>query len=149
VTLSESSNEISFRLSVRRDPVRRKWWLVVPLNVGETGNLVLVPNSVASRSVITPPAFRRLREAGLIGADIFDFPSGRLSCILSNVRIADQAAPDLKVRVRDVDELLVARDEYVVDGYLGLDYLFGAFTSLTIDTQRLRVTLGLHPRGTA
>lgn len=105
----------------------------------------MIPNTVASRSVITPQAFRRLRDAGLVGADIFDFRSGLRSGILRNVTIAGQAAPDLEVRIREVDELLVAPGQYIVDGYLGLDYLFGAFASLTVDTQTLRVRLGLRP----
>jgi hypothetical protein len=141
----ESDNEISFRLRVRRDAIHRKLWIGVPLRIGESGNLLLVPNSVASLSVITPSAFERLRRAGMIGADIFDFPTGRMSCVLRGVTIAGQAAPDLHVRIRDVDELIGADDRYLMDGYLGLDYLFGAFASITVDTQRLQVRLGLRP----
>jgi hypothetical protein len=143
--LTESSGEISFRLTARRDRVRGKWWLLVPLHIGETARLLMVPNTVASRSAITPSAFQRLRDAGLIGADILDFPSGLRSSLLQNVTIAGQSAPDLEVRIRDVDEFLVAPDEYVADGYLGLDYLFGAFASLSVDTQSLTVRLGLRP----
>jgi hypothetical protein len=139
--LTDSSSEIAFRLRVRRDPVHCKWWIAVPLNLGESQDLWLIPNTVASRSVITPSAFDRLREAGLVGADILDFQSGRRSGVLRNVTIANQAAPDVEVRIRDVDELRVAPDQYVVDGYLGLDYLFGAFASLTVDTQTLHVRL--------
>jgi hypothetical protein len=143
----DSGNEISFRLRLRHDALHQKWWLGIPLNIGEFGNLLLVPNSVASRSVITPAAFQRLRRKGLIGADIYDFPSGRMSCVLRDVSIVNQAAPDLHVRIRDVDELLGSDDEYLVDGYLGLDYLFGAFSSVFVDTQRLQVTL--KPRTTS
>jgi hypothetical protein len=139
--LTDPSSEISFRLRVRHDPVHRKWWIAVPLHVGASRDVLMIPNTVASRSVITPQAFRRLRDAGLVGADILDFRFGHRSGVLPNVTIANQVAPDLEVRVRDVDELLVAPEQYVVDGYLGLDYLFGAFASLTVDTQTLRVRL--------
>jgi hypothetical protein len=141
----ETGDVISFRLRARHDSVHQKWWLGVPLNIGEFGNLLLVPNSVASRSVITPSAFQRLRREGLIGADIYEFPTGRMSCLLRDVSIVNQAVPDLHVRIRDVDELIGADDRYLMDGYLGLDYLFGAFASITVDTQRLQVTLGLRP----
>jgi hypothetical protein len=121
----------------------------VPFYLRDSERLLLVPNTVASRSVITSPTFHRLRRAGLIGADIVDFPSGGLSCVLQNVTIAGQAAPDVEVRIRDVDELLGASGQYLVDGYLGLDYLFGAFASLSVDTQSLQVRLGLRsPLGT-
>jgi hypothetical protein len=141
----ETGYEISFRLRVHRDVARRKWWLVVPMRIGETGELAMVPNPVATRFVNTPPAYRRLKQEGLIYADIFEFRTGRVSSLLRNVRIAKQAVPDLEVRVRDVDALLVAGDEYVVDGYLGLDYLFGAFAAITIETRTLWVTLRLDP----
>ncbi len=118
---------------------------MVPLRVGESQNLWMVPNSVASRSAITQTAFFRLQNAGLIGANIVDFPTGRKSCVLNNARVLGQQVPDLHVRIRDVDEFLVADGEYVADGYLGMDYLFGAFTSIAIDTQTLQVKLGLRP----
>ena len=117
----------------------------MPLRVADSENLMMVANSIASRSVLTPPAFRKLREAGLIGADILDFPTGRMSCVLRDMRIGDHIVPDLLVRVRDVDQFLIGADRYVVDGYLGLDYLLGAFSSFAIETATLRVTLGLKP----
>jgi hypothetical protein len=109
----------------------------------------MVPNTAASRSAITPTAIQRLRDAGLVGADTFEFPTGRTSTLLRNVTIVGQAAPDLEVRIRDVEELRDAPGQYVVDGYLGLDYLFGAFAALNVDTQTLRVRLGLRPSATA
>jgi hypothetical protein len=144
--VSESGGEISFRLRTRRDHVHSKLWLVVPVRIADSEDLMMVANSIASRSVLTPPAFSKLRKAGLTGADILDFPSGRVSCLLKDMRIAEHAVPDLLVRVRDVDEFLIADDEYVVDGYFGLDYLLGAFSSFAIETATLRVTLGLKPR---
>lgn len=117
----------------------------MPLQIGESSRLMMIPNTVASRSAITPSAFHPLRDAGLVGADILDFPSGLRSVLLQNLTIAGQAAPDIEVRIRDVEEFLVAPSEYVADGYLGLDYLFGAFTSLSVDTQSLWVRLGLRP----
>jgi hypothetical protein len=140
-------DEISFRLGLVTDKRRDRSWLTIRLRIGNTVPLAFVPNSVATRSVITPVAYQRLRAAGLIGLDVFDIHSGRVTSVLRNVTIAGRPAPDLTLHVRDVPELLGSDDEYLVDGYLGLDYLFfGDFGAIEIDTRRLRVTLRLDPR---
>jgi hypothetical protein len=42
------------------------------MSVGNKIELGMVPNSVATRSVITPDAYQALRAANLIGLDVFD-----------------------------------------------------------------------------
>jgi hypothetical protein len=107
----------------------------------------MVPNSLATRSVVTPATYQEPRGLGLTGLDIVDLPTGRATTILHNVRIGNQPAPDLEVQVRDVPELLAPDGQYLVDGDLGLDYLFfGDFGSIAINTGTLRVTLRLDPR---
>jgi hypothetical protein len=110
--------------------------------IGHAIALAMVPNSVATRSVITPAAYQRLRAVNLIGLDVFDIHSGRVTSVLRDVSISDQPAPNLTVQVRDVPELLDRDGHYLVDGYLGLDYLFfGDFGAIEINTRTLRVTL--------
>ena len=141
------SDEIRSRLVLRSDSARRRSWLALQLRVAGVTKLELVPNSVATRSVITPDAYRILRAANLISLDIFDINTGRVTSVLRNVTIGGRPAPDLTVQVRDVPELLGSDDQYLVDGYLGLDYLFfGDFGSIEINTRTLRVTLRLDPR---
>ena len=112
------------------------------MSIGGVATLDLVPNSVATRSVITPTTYHKLRDLELIDLDIHDLKSGRLTSVLRNVSIADLPAPDLTVQIRDVPELLGGDGRYLVDGYLGLDYLFfGDFGSIEINTRTLRVTL--------
>jgi hypothetical protein len=114
------------------------------MSIGNVAALDLVPNTVATRSVIVPSAYRRLREANLIGLDVFDFQTGRVTSLLRDVWIGEQRAPDLTVQIRDVPELLAAGGQYLVDGYIGLDYLFfGDFGSVEVNTRTLRVTLQL------
>jgi len=117
------------------------------MSVGGTIALAMIPNSIATRSVITPLAYQQLRTANLVALDDFDLRTGRVNAVLNDVWIGDQPAPDLTVQVRDVPELLAPEGQYLVDGYLGLDYLFcGDFGSLEINTRTLRVTLRVDPR---
>jgi hypothetical protein len=141
--MTEPGGDISFRLWVRfdPDPGTRRRWLVVPLEVGSIRASEMVPNTVATRSVITPSAARRLRLEGLLGADVVELASGRTTRVLSGVRLAGRAVPDLEVRVRDVPALKGSSGEYLVDGYLGLDFFLGLFRQITIDTRTLRITL--------
>jgi hypothetical protein len=135
-------SEISFRLGLQTDRTRDRSWLTVPMKVADTIALAMIPNSIATRSVITPAAYQQLRTANLIGLDVFDLYSGRVTSVLRDVSISHQPAPDLTVQVRDVPELLDGEGNYLVDGYLGLDYLFfGDFGSIEINTRTLRVTL--------
>jgi hypothetical protein len=135
-------DEISFRLRTRADQTRNRAWLVIQMSVGNSITMEMVPNSVATRSVITPTTYRRLRGADLIGLDVFDFHTGRVTSVLRNVSIGNRQAPDLTVQIRDVPELLAGDGQYLVDGYLGLDYLFfGDFGSIEINTRTLRVAL--------
>lgn len=135
-------SEISFRLGLQSDRTRDRSWLTVPMKVAETIALAMIPNSIATRSVITPATYQQLRTANLIGLDVFDLHSGRVTSVLRDVSISHQPAPDLTVQIRDVPELLDGEGNYLVDGYLGLDYLFfGDFGSIEINTRTLRVTL--------
>jgi hypothetical protein len=137
-----AGDEIRFRLQLRADRARDRAWLTVPVNIASDAKLELVPNSVATRSVITPVAYRKLRTARLIGLDVFDLQSGRVTAVLRDVLIGGSPAPDLTLQVRDVPELLDSEGLYLVDGYLGLDYLFfGDFGSIEINTRTLRVAL--------
>lgn len=135
--------DISFRLRVRRDrdPSAQRRWLVIPIAVGGTQTLSMLPNSVATRSVITPAAARSLRREGLLGADIVDLSTGRTTGVLKRLHLADNLIPDLEVQVREIPALRGSDGEYVVDGYLGLDFFFGPFSLITIDTRTLRITL--------
>lgn len=140
--MPNQDEEISFRLRLRRDRLRKRIWLVVPMSVGGVAALNLVPNSVATRSVITPVAYRKLRDLSLIDLDVHDFQSRRVTSVLGTVSVGDRSAPDLTVQVRDVPELLDGDGKYLVDGYLGLDYLFfGNFGFIEINTRTLQVTL--------
>jgi hypothetical protein len=117
------------------------------MSVGKILGLEMVPNSVATRSVITPSAYQALRAADLISLDVFDFGTGRTTSVLRVVSINEQPAPDLTVQVRDVPNLLTRDGRYLADGYLGLDYLFfGDFGSVEINTRTLHVTLRLDAR---
>jgi hypothetical protein len=146
-TVPAANGEITFRLGLRTDRDRDRSWLVISVNVGGRLSLELVPNSVATRSVISPEAYQALRAADLIGLDVFDFRTGRVTSVLRNLSINRQPAPDLTVQVRDVPELLTRDRRYLVDGYLGLDYLFfGDFGSIEINTRALHVTLRLDSR---
>lgn len=142
--MTEPGEEIAFRWLVRREQQSGRWWLVVPFTVGRGASLAMVPNTVANRSVITPPAFRRLRASGLTGADLIDFRTGRQEYVLRNVRLAGLPVPDFGVQVRDVEPLRMTGKQYLVDGYLGIDVLFGLFSSLAIDTRTLWVTVRLR-----
>lgn len=141
--MTEQSDEISFRLHVRRDRTTSKWWLAAPLKVGGHVTLWLVPNTIALRSVIAPPAWRLLRLEGLIGADIVDFRSGHQTCVLRDTRVGGHDISDLVVQVREVEEMRLSGDRYAVDGYLGLDFFLMRFATVTLDTRRLRLTLRL------
>lgn len=127
-------DEIRFRLILRADRTRDRAWLAASLSIGGDAKLELVPNSIAIRSVITPVVYQKLREANLIGLDVFDFHTGRVTSVIRDVAIGDRPAPNLTVQIRD--------GAYLVDGYLGLDYLFfGDFGSIEINTRTLHVTL--------
>jgi len=140
--MPKPNDDISFRLRFRMDRLRQRTWLAVPTSIGSIATLDLVPNSVATRSVITPIAYHKLRDLELIDLDIHDLQSGRVTSVLGSVSIAGLSAPDLAVQIRDVPELLGSDGRYLVDGYLGLDYLFfGDFGSIEINTRTLRVTL--------
>ena len=106
--MTDQGGEIAFRLRVRRGPRTDRWWLVVPLEVGRHATLAMVPNTVAGRSVITPAALQLLRAAGLPGADIGDFRSGRRDYLLRDVRLGGRSVPDVRVPVRHVAGLQVA-----------------------------------------
>lgn len=136
-------SDISFRLRVRRDPdpgVARRW-LVIPIDVGAKRTLWMVPNTVAARSVLVPSGASRLRQVGLLGADIVDLATGRTSAVLDQLSVAGTPIPALPVQMREVPGLRGSDGEYVVDGYLGLDFFFGPFSLITIDTRTLRITL--------
>lgn len=105
--------------------------------------LAMVPNTVANRSVITPTGLQPLRTTGWVGADLIDFRTGRKEVVLRDVRLAGHALPDFTVQVREIPALRTVGQEYLVDGYLGIDVLSGMFTSLAIDTRTLRVTVRL------
>lgn len=114
----------------------------MPVGIKDQAKLELVPNSIATRTVITPIAYQKHRSANLIGLDVFDFHSGRVTSVLRDVSIGSRVAPDVTAQVRDVPEFLDAEGHYMVDGYLGLDYLFfGDFGSIEINTRTLHVTL--------
>lgn len=139
----EPSKEISFRLYMRRGRQTGKWWLFVSLDVAEVVSLAMVPNTVANRSVITPPALQQLRAMGLVGADLIAFRTGRREVVLRNVLLAGHSIPDFTVQVREIQALRTAGHQYLVDGYLGIDVMFGMFSSLAIDTRTFRVTVRL------
>lgn len=140
--MSDSGEEIATRLRLRHDPARNRAWLFMTFDAGRDVALNMVPNSIATRSAITPVAYRKLRDAGLINLDVFDIHTARVTTVLRNLRIGRAPAPDLAVQVRDIDEFAGRDGRYVVDGYLGLDYLFfGDFRYITIDTRTLRLRL--------
>jgi hypothetical protein len=141
--VGEPETEITFRLRVRRDPgsVERRQWFYVPIDIGEKRTLAMVPNTMASRSVITTDTAEELSMGGLVGADIVDLSTGRRSHVLRGLRLAGHPIPDFAVRVREVPGLRGSSGVYVVDGYLGLDFFFGLFRLITIDTRTLKLTL--------
>ena len=141
--MTEPSDEIAFWLLVRQRS-GGKPWLFVPLAMSDQITLALVPNTVATRSVIVPRAYSMLRTAGLLGANIYDIQTGRQSCVISGATLGGQPIPNIETQVRDVEPFRNQSVEYAVDGYLGLDFLFGKCASLAIETQTLRVRLRLR-----
>ncbi|HEY7036110.1 MAG TPA: hypothetical protein VH482_32555 [Thermomicrobiales bacterium] len=105
-------------------------WLVILLGVGADQILAMVPNPLASRSVISPATFARLVEQGVVSAGIHDIRTRAKSCILRHLSIEGQPVPDLEVRIRKHASFLRA------DGYLGQDFLFGNFTDIHLDIDR-------------
>lgn len=90
----------------------------------------MVPNPLASKSVISPATFARLVEHGVVHAGIHDLRTRAKSCVLRHLSIEGQSVPDLEVRIREHASFLRA------DGYLGQDFLFGNFTDITLDVDR-------------
>lgn len=149
--MSDQDDEIAVRLAVYREldqdgrPKRRgKWWLAVPIEVEQKVPLALVINTIATRSVITPPALERMRQAGLSGADILTLGTRRQDFVIRNVRLGGHLIPEFAVQVRHVPGLQIADGRYLVDGYIGLDVLFGSFSIISVDTRRRIMTVRLN-----
>jgi hypothetical protein len=142
--VAEPRDEINVRLQLRWDAARTRWWIVVPFEIDGLVNLAMAPNTIATRSVITPPALALLRAAGLAGADIHDLRSGAKSFLLTRARLGGHPIPNLEVRVHDVDQFRDANGDYPVDGYLGLDFLLRACAWFALDTRRLRMGIRLR-----
>lgn len=117
--MADRSDEIAFRLWLRWDSEAKRGWLVVPLEIGGRVTLAMAPNTIATRSVIAPPALQLLRAEGLIGANIYDIQTGSASCVPAGCRLGGHPIPDLETRVRDIDRFRNANGDYLVDGSPG------------------------------
>jgi hypothetical protein len=115
--------------------------LVIPLRVGAALTLAMVPNTAASRSVITPVAFTRLQGLGLVGPAVPHIPSGMRGCVLRALTVAGHPLAEFEVQIRDVDALRTDVGESAVDGYLGLDFFFANFAAIRFELKRFRLTL--------
>jgi hypothetical protein len=116
-------------------------WLAIPVRVGTTFTLDMVPNSIAARSVVTSVAFTRLQALGLVGATVHRLESGGRHCVLNGLTIVGHAVQDLDVQIRDVPQFRMPDGLYAVDGYFGLDFFYANFTAIRFDLRKVRLTL--------
>ena len=115
----------------------------MPLFVGGTTPLWMVPNSLATRSVLTPAAAAELRVLGLAGADITQLGSGRRGCVLSGLSVKGHPLQEMEFQIRDVPEFRDRDDQYLVHGYLGLDFFWTNFKAIRFEFRTARLTFEL------
>src|SRR5205809_517155 len=128
--MPEPGDEITCHLTFRDGDSEARGWPVIPLRVGGDHILAMVPNPLASTSVISPATFERLVAHGLVSSGIHDIRTRAKSCVLRHLSIEGQLVPDLEVRIRKHASFLRA------NGYLGQDFLFGNFTDIHLDIDR-------------
>lgn len=116
------------QLSIQTRLDRRNFWIMVDVEVGPTKTvLAMVLDSGSPVSGLSSRSIANLADAGLIET------GGRRSYVLRQLRVLDQAIPDLVVRQS-------RRAEQVgVDGILGLDFLW-RFEDVHFHVPTMRLT---------
>ena len=139
--MSRQPTEITFRLQLQQGH-GGKLWFAIPLHV-EHYAVLMLPNSAAARSVITPTTFEKLKSTNLAGLTTTQIRSRRQGVVLNALRLMGHQLLDLEFQVRHVAELRLPDGRYVVDGYLGLDFFMANFTAMRYEFRTFRLTLEL------
>jgi hypothetical protein len=108
----------------------RRFWITIPLRIGESGLLEMVLDTAAPLSGISVQVRDDLRERGLLE------PPRSARYVLRNLIVQGQPFPDVPVRVSP------RLTEVGADGVLGLDFL-SQFTDIHfhVPTRLLTLTI--------